>query len=50
MSSRKCGKTPGYVPEARADDYVLVHLGIPVEVLRAKDAEAALDLRAAEPA
>lgn len=39
--------TLGYVPEAQAADYLLVHLGIPVEVLRADDAEAALGLRSA---
>lgn len=38
--------TLGYVPEAQPGAYVLVHLGIPVEVLRAEDAEAALGLRA----
>jgi hydrogenase maturation factor len=37
----------GYVPEASEDDYVLVHLGIPVEVMSTQDAEAALELRAA---
>jgi hydrogenase maturation factor len=35
----------GYVPEAQPNDYVLVHLGIPVEVLRPEEAEAALGLR-----
>jgi hydrogenase maturation factor len=39
--------TLGYVPEAQPNDYVLVHLGIPVEVLRVEDAEAALGLRSA---
>ena len=39
--------TLGYVPQAQPDDYVLVHLGIPVEVLRTEDAEAALGLRSA---
>jgi hydrogenase maturation factor len=39
--------TLGYVPEAEANAYVLVHLGIPVELLRPEDAEAALGLRAA---
>jgi hydrogenase maturation factor len=34
-----------FVPEAEAGDYVIVHLGIPVEVLSAEDALAALDLR-----
>jgi hydrogenase maturation factor len=37
--------TLGYVPQAQPDDYVLVHLGIPVEVLQAEDAEEALVLR-----
>jgi hydrogenase maturation factor len=35
----------GYVPEAQPSDYVLVHLGIPVEILQAEDAEIALGLR-----
>jgi hydrogenase maturation factor len=35
----------GYVPQARPNDYVLVHLGIPVEILQADDAEIALGLR-----
>lgn len=39
--------TLGYLPEARPGSYVLVHLGIPVEVLQAEDAEAALGLRSA---
>lgn len=39
--------TLGYLPEAQPPTYVLVHLGIPVEVLRADDAELALGLRAA---
>jgi hydrogenase maturation factor len=38
--------TLGYVPDVEPGAYVLVHLGIPVEILRAKDAEAALELRA----
>lgn len=42
--------TLGYVPDAQPSAYLLVHLGIPVEVLRAEDAEAALGLRAAGPA
>jgi len=37
--------TLGYVPEARPTDYVLVHLGIPVEVLSAEEAETASGLR-----
>jgi hydrogenase maturation factor len=39
--------TLGYLPDARPNDYVLVHLGIPVEVLQAEAAEAALGLRSA---
>jgi hydrogenase expression/formation protein HypC len=39
--------TLAYVPDAQPGAYVLVHLGIPVEILRAEDAEAALGLRAA---
>jgi hydrogenase maturation factor len=38
----------GFVPEAQAGVYVLVHMGIPVEVLRAEDAQAALRLRGEE--
>jgi hydrogenase expression/formation protein HypC len=34
-----------FVPEARAGAYLLVHLGIPVEVLDADDAAVALALR-----
>jgi hydrogenase maturation factor len=37
--------TLGYVPDAEPQAYVLLHLGIPVEVLEAEDAEAALGLR-----
>jgi hydrogenase maturation factor len=37
--------TLGYVPEAQPSDYVLVHLGIPVEILSTEEAEAALGLR-----
>ena len=33
------------VPEARADDHLLVHLGIPVEVLEPDTAARALALR-----
>lgn len=42
-----CGKVVplAFVPEARSGDYVLVHLGIPVEVLDAGTAEQALALR-----
>jgi hydrogenase maturation factor len=35
-----------YVPAARADDHVLLHLGIPVEVLTHDEARDALALRA----
>jgi hydrogenase maturation factor len=38
--------TLGFVPEAEAGTYVIVHMGIPVEVLAAEDARAALELRA----
>lgn len=38
--------TLGFVPEAEAGTYVIVHMGIPVEVLTAEDARAALELRA----
>jgi hydrogenase expression/formation protein HypC len=42
-----CGKVVSlaFVPEAREGDYVLVHLGIPVEVLDPSVAEDALALR-----
>ena len=42
-----CGKVVplAFVPEARPGDYVLVHLGIPVEVLEPNAAEEALALR-----
>jgi hydrogenase maturation factor len=36
----------GFVPEAGAGVYVIVHMGVPVEVLRVEDAQAALGLRA----
>jgi hydrogenase maturation factor len=36
----------GFVPDARTGAYVLVHMGVPVEVLRAEEAQAALALRA----
>lgn len=35
----------GFVPDARPGVYVIVHLGVPVEVLRTEDAQAALGLR-----
>ena len=43
-----CGKVVSlaFVPEARAGDHVLVHLGIPVEVLDPAAAEDAMELRA----
>ena len=34
-----------FVPDARADDHLLVHLGIPVEVLEPDTAARALALR-----
>ena len=34
-----------FLPDAKAGDYVLVHLGIPVEVLDPGAARQALDLR-----
>jgi len=42
-----CGKVVSlaFVPEVQTGDYVLVHLGIPVEVLEPKAAEEALALR-----
>lgn len=42
-----CGKVVplAFVPEARPGDYVLVHLGVPVEVLEPNTAEEALALR-----
>jgi hydrogenase maturation factor len=43
-----CGKIVplAFVPEAREGDHVLVHLGVPVEVLDAQSAKEALALRA----
>ena len=38
--------TLGFVPEAQPGVYVIVHMGVPVEVLRVEDAETALGLRA----
>jgi hydrogenase maturation factor len=35
----------GFVPHAQPGAYVIVHMGIPVEVLHAEDAQAALSLR-----
>jgi hydrogenase maturation factor len=42
-----CGKVVplAFVPEAAEGDYVLVHLGVPVEVLERATAEEALALR-----
>ena len=42
-----CGKVVSlaFVPDAHEGDHVLVHLGIPVEVLDPKAAEEALALR-----
>jgi hydrogenase maturation factor len=37
----------GFVPDAQPGVYVIVHLGVPVEVLRDEDARAALALREA---
>jgi hydrogenase maturation factor len=34
-----------FVPEAKVGDRLLVHLGVPVEVLAPEDADAALALR-----
>jgi hydrogenase expression/formation protein HypC len=36
----------GFVPDAKPGVYVIVHMGVPVEVLRVEDAQAALRLRA----
>ena len=43
-----CGKVVSlaFVPQAREGDHVLVHLGVPVEVLDPAAAEDALTLRA----
>jgi hydrogenase maturation factor len=38
--------TLAFVPEAEAGAYVIVHLGVPVEVLTVEEAEGALELRA----
>jgi hydrogenase expression/formation protein HypC len=38
-----------FVPEAAAGDYVLVHTGVPADVLDEETAREALALRAAEP-
>jgi hydrogenase maturation factor len=35
----------GFVPEVQPGSYVLVHMGVPVEVLSAEEAQAALALR-----
>jgi len=38
-----------FVPSAQPGDRLLLHLGIPVEVLDSETADAALELRAAAP-
>ena len=38
--------TLGYVPQAQSGNHLLVHLGIPVEILETEAAETALGLRA----
>ncbi len=38
--------TLGFVPDAEPGVHVLVHLGVPVEVLASEEAETALALRA----
>jgi hydrogenase expression/formation protein HypC len=38
-----------FVPDARAGDHLLVHLGVPVEVLEPETAARALALREEEP-
>jgi hydrogenase maturation factor len=38
--------TLAFVPDAAPGSYVLVHLGVPVEVLTAEAAQTALQLRA----
>jgi hydrogenase maturation factor len=35
----------GFVPDAEPGEYVIVHMGVPVEVLSRQDAEAALAWR-----
>jgi hydrogenase expression/formation protein HypC len=40
----------GFVPEARPGVYVIVHMGVPVEVLTDEDARTALELRQEAPA
>lgn len=40
----------GFVPDAQPGVYVIVHMGVPVEVLREEDAAAALALREEAPA
>jgi len=41
--------TLAFVPDARAGTHLLVHLGMPVEVLDPDEAAAALSLRAVAP-
>jgi len=38
--------TLGFVPEAEPGAFVIVHMGIPVEVMSPEDARTALELRA----
>ena len=42
-----CEYPLAYVPEAEVGAYLLLHLGIPVEVLKPEDAQQALTLRQA---
>jgi hydrogenase maturation factor len=46
-----CGKVVplAFVPEAREGDHLLIHLGVPVEVLDPSAAEQALALRRTDP-
>jgi len=39
----------GFVPDARPGVYVIVHMGVPVEVLSVEDARTALELRQGAP-
>jgi hydrogenase maturation factor len=39
----------GFVPDARPGVYVIVHMGVPVEVLSVEDARTALELRQEAP-
>lgn len=44
-----CVVSLAFVPDARAGDHLLVHLGVPVEVLEPETAARALALREEEP-